>query len=160
MTRVYVIGFMGTGKTAAGKILRAKMDVEELDERFVARNGMTISRFFDTYGEAAFRDEETMLLKQANLPIVITGGGVINRPENREWMKANGTVVWIDTPFEVLWERIRNDSRRPLVSSKEETESLFRRREELYRETADVVLDGRLTPQYLATQIERLAEGN
>nr|WP_232818603.1 shikimate kinase [Exiguobacterium flavidum] len=151
---------MGTGKTAAGKILEAKMDIEELDERFVTQKGMSISQFFDTYGESAFRDEETKLLKQADLPVVITGGGIINRLENRQWMKANGTVVWIDTPFDVLWERIRDDSRRPLVSSKEETESLFRQRENLYRETADVVLDGRLSPQYLAKQIERLAEGN
>jgi len=160
MTRVYVIGFMGTGKTAAGEILRTKLDVDELDERFVVQKGMTISRFFDTYGESAFRDEETLLLKQAKHPVVITGGGIITRPENREWMRANGTVVWIDTPFEVLWERIRNDGRRPLVSSKEDTESLFRRRERLYRETADVVLDGRLTPRDLAKQIERVAEGN
>ncbi|OIN68467.1 shikimate kinase [Exiguobacterium sp. KRL4] len=159
MDKVYLIGFMGTGKTAIGRNLKARYSVDELDERFVQEHG-PITEFFKQHGETGFRKQEVELLQRSQAQIVVTGGGVIERPENRLFMKETGTIFWIDTPFHIVWNRIKTDPSRPLVKSRSTVEKLFRRRRPLYARAADVRLDGTKSVRELTKEIETLLEEN
>lgn len=159
MDKVYLIGFMGTGKTAIGRHLQTRYDVEELDERFVQEYG-SITYFFAKYGETGFRDREVELLRNSEAEIVITGGGIIERLENRTLMQESGLIIWIDTPFHLVWNRIRTDPSRPLVKSRMTVEKLFRRRRPVYARLANIRLDGTKTVRELAKEIESILEEN
>jgi len=159
MDKVYLIGFMGTGKTAIGRHLQTRYDVEELDERFVQEYGL-ITDFFAKYGETGFRDREVELLRNSEAEIVITGGGIIERLENRTLMQESGLIIWIDTPFHLVWNRIRTDPSRPLVKSRMTVEKLFRRRRPVYARLANIRLDGTKTVRELAKEIESILEEN
>lgn len=159
MDKVYLIGFMGTGKTAIGRHLQTRYDVEELDERFVQEYG-SITDFFAKYGEIGFRDREVELLRNSEAKIVITGGGIIERLENRTLMQESGLIIWIDTPFHLVWNRIRTDPSRPLVKSRMTVEKLFRRRRPVYARLANIRLDGTKTVRELAKEIESILEEN
>ena len=158
MSKVYLIGFMGTGKSAVGHRLRGRYTVDELDERFEQEQGQTIPAFFAEYGEAGFRTHESELLKNSKAEIVVTGGGIVEREENRLFMKESGTVVWIDTPFDVIWERIASDPNRPLVTEREQVRHLFDRRYSLYAGIATVRMEGTTSIEELVHAIETVLE--
>lgn len=159
MGKVYLIGFMGTGKTAIGRSLQRRYRVDELDERFVHEHG-PITDFFERYGEKRFRDQEVELVRNSEGQVIVTGGGVIERDENHAFMKETGTVVWIDTPFHIVWNRIKTDPSRPLVKSRSTVEKLFRRRRPVYAKLSDVRLDGTKSVRELVKEIETILEEN
>ncbi len=158
MSKVYLIGFMGTGKSAVGHRLRGRYAVDELDERFEQEQGQTITAFFTDHGEAGFRTHESELLKSSNAEVIVTGGGIVEREENRLYMQESGTVVWIDTPFELIWERIASDPNRPLVTEQEQVRRLFERRYSLYAGVATVRLEGTASIEELTRAIETVLE--
>lgn len=158
MSKVYLIGFMGTGKSAVGHRLRGRYAVDELDERFEQEQGQTITAFFTEHGEAGFRTHESELLKSSNAEVIVTGGGIVEREENRLYMQESGTVVWIDTPFDVIWERIAADPNRPLVTEREQVRRLFERRYSLYAGVATVRLEGTASIKELTRAIETVLE--
>lgn len=158
MSKVYLIGFMGTGKSAVGHRLRGRYAVDELDERFEQEQGQTITAFFTEHGEAGFRTHESELLKSSNAEVIVTGGGIVEREENRLYMQESGTVVWIDTPFDVIWERIASDPNRPLVTEREQVRRLFERRYSLYAGVATVRLEGTASIEELTRAIETVLE--
>ena len=158
MSKVYLIGFMGTGKTAVGHRLGSQYEVDELDERFEQEHGQTITAFFAEHGEAGFRTHESELLKSSNAEVVVTGGGIVEREENRLYMQESGTVVWIDTPFDLIWERIAADPNRPLVTEREQVRRLFERRYSLYARVATVRLEGTASIEELTRAIETVLE--
>lgn len=158
MSKVYLIGFMGTGKTAVGHRLGSQYEVDELDERFEQEHGQTISAFFAEHGEVGFRTHESELLKSSNAKVVVTGGGIVEREENRLYMQESGTVVWIDTPFDLIWERIAADPNRPLVTEREQVRRLFERRYSLYAGVATVRLEGTASIEELTRAIETVLE--
>ena len=158
MSKVYLIGFMGTGKTAVGHRLGSQYEVDELDERFEQEYGQTITAFFAEHGEAGFRTHENELLKSSKAEVVVTGGGIVEREENRLYMQESGTVVWIDTPFDLIWERIAADPNRPLVTEREQVRRLFERRYSLYAGVATVRLEGTASIEELTRAIETVLE--
>lgn len=158
MSKVYLIGFMGTGKSAVGHRLRGRYAVDELDERFEQEQGQTITAFFTDHGEAGFRTHESELLKSSNAEVIVTGGGIVEREENRLYMQESGTVVWIDTPFDLIWERIASDPNRPLVTEQEQVRRLFERRYSLYAGVATVRLEGTASIEELTRAIETVLE--
>jgi len=158
MSKVYLIGFMGTGKSAVGHRLRKQYEVDELDERFEREQEKTIAAYFVEHGEAGFRTREGELLKNSKAELVVTGGGIVERPENRSFMKEAGTVIWIDTPFDLIWERIASDPNRPLVTERQQVKQLFERRYSLYAEVATVRLEGTASIDELARAIETVLE--
>lgn len=158
MSKVYLIGFMGTGKSAVGHRLSTRYDVDELDERFEREQGETIASYFERHGEAGFRLVESELLKNSQMEIVVTGGGIIERQENRTFMQATGTVIWIDTPFDLIWKRIVADPNRPLVTEREQVRRLFERRYSLYAGVATVRLEGTASIEELTRAIETVLE--
>jgi shikimate kinase len=142
---LYLIGMMGAGKSATGKKLAALlrrpfMDIDSLIEK---RHGMSIADLFARKGESFFRDQETALLNEISSEtppaVFATGGGIVLRSENVERMRETGRIVYLETSTDVLWERVKGKSHRPLLKVDHPREALaqiLNKRRELYREAA------------------------
>lgn len=128
---IFLIGFMGVGKTTNGKKLAALLNYPfvDMDEVFVEQQGMPISDFFALHGEAAFREKEReILLSLADLPpsVVSTGGGAPCYFDNMTWMNKHGLTVYFHMPAKALANRLANSKRhkRPLIKDLSEEEIL------------------------------------
>jgi shikimate kinase len=147
MKPVFLIGFMGAGKTTIGQALGARLNktVCDTDQMIEKKFGQSISQLFELYGEQEFRKLETALLKEITeeCSIITTGGGIILTKENREFMKKTGDVIFLQCDFSSLWERLDGDQTRPLIyhRKKEEVESLYKKRLPLYQESATITVD-------------------
>jgi shikimate kinase len=167
MKRIYLVGFMGSGKSAIGKRLGTLLNLPfyDMDHEIVDRTGMTIPQIFETYGEEGFREMETEFLRsfQDEFCIIATGGGVAMREENRSIMRRTGLVFYLNATFRDIWRRISTDSNRPIVqrSSRVDLEKLFHNRKAHYLQSAHFKVEttnrtlNEIT-QYIASQIIRL----
>ncbi|MFX3624888.1 MAG: shikimate kinase [Ectobacillus sp.] len=121
MKALYITGFMGSGKTTVGKALGARLSlpVIDTDEQVEQKRGCSIREIFAKQGESAFRELETMVLKElpTNDVIITTGGGIVGKEENRNWMKRHGTVFYLYCDPHAIIERIKEDTARPLFQS-------------------------------------------
>ncbi|WP_251139061.1 shikimate kinase [Exiguobacterium sp. s142] len=158
MTRpFYIIGFMGTGKSSLKRYLEKSNHVIDLDEALERHLGMGLPAYFARHGESAFRAEETAMLRNVHADYIVTGGGIVERSENIEWMRRHGRIVALELPFELCWGRIK-DSDRPLVQlGKRSVEALYERRCPLYA-YADVTIDASLSSEAIACELDRLKE--
>lgn len=145
---VYLVGMMGAGKTTIGRKLAKALSCEfaDLDHEIEESTGVTIPTIFEIEGEAGFRRRESLTLKRLQEgPIVVaTGGGAILSPANRVWMSAHGFVVYLHASVELLFARTKNDKGRPLLQVADplaRIRSLVERRDPLYREIADLVVE-------------------
>jgi shikimate kinase len=137
--RIYLVGFMGSGKTTAGRILAGLLGVPfvDLDLAFESMTGRTVRETFETHGEPWFREREGELLRgTASLPaaVIALGGGTFAFPENRAFVKAHGLSVFFDVPFPVVAERLAGKTAdRPLFPSEERARELWEARLPSYR---------------------------
>lgn len=144
--KIYLVGFMGAGKTTVARALGRRLGwrVEDIDERIEARERRSVATIFSQSGEAYFRQQERQVLSDL-LPqrqiVVATGGGTFAEPDNRALMLADGAVVWIDVPLTRVFERVPADGRRPLAADRAQMEQLYARRRLAYAE-AHVRIDG------------------
>ncbi len=139
--RIFLIGFMGSGKTTIGKLLAERLrwkfiDIDELIER---KEGMNISEIFKYKGEPYFRKLERETLEEVidknEHTVVATGGGLGANPEALELMKKRGLVVWLDVDFEEFKRRCTKDGNRPLLRlGEKELKDLFDKRNLVYRQ--------------------------
>lgn len=116
--QIYLIGFMGCGKSYLGKQLAKylELDFYDLDQIIETETGMSILDIFETQGETYFRDIESKVLAEFNSSgIISTGGGIIERAENR-MILGSRLSIWLDVSFDILYDRIIS-SDRPLVKS-------------------------------------------
>jgi shikimate kinase len=131
--KVYLVGFMGAGKTTVGRALAKRLDwrFEDIDECIERTEQRDIPTIFRQSGEAYFRSLERQTLADL-LPsrgvVVATGGGTAVDPANRALMARDGAVAWLDAPFARLAERIPSDGRRPLAADRAEMERLYNQR--------------------------------
>lgn len=146
---VAFVGFMASGKTTAAKALAKELGLEfiDMDEEIKKRLNMTIPEIFSQKGESFFREEEKRLINELfpKKDIVIsTGGGAVMDEENRKLLRQSSIIVFMDTPFEICWERIKKEENRPLAegAGREEIQELFQKRYEVYRQSADITIDG------------------
>jgi shikimate kinase len=160
---IYIIGFMGAGKSTVGKILAQKLnyDFVDLDSDIEREQGTRISEIFEKQGEKYFRDAETEILRKISEhsnQIISTGGGIVIKDENWEIMKNSGTTVYLKASIETLFGRVKHKTTRPLLNVEnpfEKARELFSSRESLY-EKSDIVLDREgLEPEYVAEAIIR-----
>lgn len=145
MKRLYFTGFMGAGKTTVGRALAEQLGVTMIDtDRYIEEKvGKSIKQIFAEEGEAVFRRYEREFLRTlpSDKRIVTTGGGMVIQPENREWMKQTGTVIYLHCEFEEIMRRLAEDDTRPLLSSQRENfRRLWEERLPYYSE-ADIVID-------------------
>ena len=137
--KLYLVGFMGAGKTTVARILGARLQWrdEDIDARIEARERRTVATIFAQSGEPYFRQAERQvlgeLLPQRHL-IVATGGGTFVEADNRALMLADGAVAWLDAPLDRIIQRVPADGRRPLASDRTQMELLFMRRQLAYAE--------------------------
>jgi shikimate kinase len=135
--KLYLVGFMGAGKTSVARALgrRVGWRVEDIDERIESRERRTVASIFAQDGEPYFRAAERSILHEL-LPernvIVATGGGTFVDPDNRIAMLADGAVAWLDVPLTRILDRVPPDGRRPLAGDREQMEQLFARRQVAY----------------------------
>jgi shikimate kinase len=135
--KLYLVGFMGAGKSTVARALgrRTGWRVDDIDERIEAREHRAVSTIFAQQGEPYFRQLERVVLGEL-LPlrhvVVATGGGTFAEPDNRALMLADGAVAWLDLPFAKVVERVPADGRRPLASDRERMEQLYTRRQLSY----------------------------
>ena len=144
---VYLIGFMGAGKTTIGKKLATLLDVPvmDTDEEIEKREAKKISQIFADQGEAAFRELETEMLKElpTSQVVITTGGGIILSEKNRDWMKENGTIVFLYASPEEIAKRLRSDQTRPLLQQDKLTaiDYLYKQRLPVYQALCDILVD-------------------
>ncbi len=162
MAGIFLIGFMGAGKTSVGKGLAQRLGspFDDLDVRLVERFGASIPEVFAEHGEEAFRRAEREELTRAaalDNVVVATGGGAFCSPENREIIHRSGGVsVFLDAPWEVLCARLeRGADQRPLYVDAAQARELYEARLPHYRMASVLVaLGGRET---VAETVERVA---
>jgi shikimate kinase len=164
---VFLIGPMGSGKTAVGRALAKALDLEfvDSDAEIEHRTGVDIAFIFEKEGEAGFRQRERDVIADLTLRdgiVLATGGGAVVEPDNRRNLAARGCVVYLETSVAQQLERTRHGKHRPLLVTEDprtKLEDLLRVREPLYREIADIVVrtDGRRV-QLLTDEVMRLLE--
>jgi len=153
---------MGAGKTTVGRLLAKHLGktFHDCDHEIEARTGVRVSVIFDIEGEPGFRkreaDELRRLAALENI-VLATGGGAVLDPGNRALLKARGFVVYLHATPRDLWQRTRHDKSRPLLHAADpraRVEDLYRARDSLYREVADLVVDtGRQSVNVLVSQL-------
>ena len=153
---------MGAGKTTVGRHLAAALakTFHDTDQEIERRTGVKISLIFEIEGEAGFRAREAQVVDQftqlSNV-VVATGGGAVLDADNRMHLAHRGVVVYLHGQPRDLWHRTRHDKSRPLLQGADPLEklhSLYRQRDPLYREIADIVVDtGRQSARALLHQL-------
>jgi shikimate kinase len=147
---IYLVGLMGAGKTTIGRSLARRLDWRfiDTDKEIERRTGVSIPTIFEIEGEEGFRRRETQVIADISgekAQVVATGGGSVLREENRAAIRAGGFTVYLNVPLRMLWERTRHDKHRPLLQVADplsKLSQLFTARDPLYREVADLVVDG------------------
>lgn len=156
---VFLCGFMGCGKTTAGKLAAKKLGYAyaDTDEMIVKQENRSIPEIFAESGEPYFRSIEAETVKSmcGKNAVVSCGGGALLNDCTAEVAKKNGIVIFLDVPFEVCYERIKNDSNRPIAASSDKEELLerYNNRHEIYLKNSDVRIDCCGTPLENAEKI-------
>ncbi len=161
MKNIVLTGFMGTGKTAVGRELSHMLGwkIIDVDDEIVKAEKMAIKEIFGRFGEPAFRDIETGMIKRVSGSrnvIISTGGGAVLRQENMEILRANGVIVCLWASPETILRRTRRDNERPLLQVEDpfgRIRELLEQRKTFY-EKADIMVDTEdKTPLQIAEEI-------
>ena len=146
--KIYIVGFMGAGKTTVGRELAARLDVPffDLDDLIEAAEKTTIKDIFANQGEPYFRKRERDLLrstKYLDSAVVATGGGTFTFDENIQFIQGEGLSVYLAAPYSLLRSRVGDKAEeRPLFRDDDAAHELFRNRLRYYR-MADITVDVR-----------------
>ena len=159
---IFMIGFMGVGKTSTSRVLSRELGIREIDTdvMIVEQEKRSISDIFDKEGEEYFRTKETELIDQIGemKPCIVScGGGMAMRKVNVEKMKKIGQVVWLTATPETIYLHVKDSTNRPLLNGNMNVpyiKSLMDAREPKYRKAADIIIetDG-CTPTQVADKI-------
>ncbi|HEY1205165.1 MAG: shikimate kinase [Bryobacteraceae bacterium] len=134
---IYLVGFMGSGKTTVGRILADRLgwDFIDLDREIEAEQKTAIAEIFDQCGESHFRHLETEAIRKrvhrvrAGCPTVMAlGGGAFLRDENYNLLEDHGVTVWLDCPLDLVRQRVESETHRPLARDPKTFAALFEAR--------------------------------
>lgn len=159
---IFLIGFMGVGKTSTSRQLSKKLQVEEVDTdaMIVEQEGRSITKIFEESGEPYFRKVETGTLDMLSgkAPCIVScGGGMAMREENVAKMKESGTVIFLTATPETIYEHVKDSTNRPLLNGNMNVpyiKQLMDARAPKYSAAADIFIetDG-CTPAEVADKI-------
>ncbi|MCD8323717.1 MAG: shikimate kinase [Clostridiales bacterium] len=165
---IFLIGFMGVGKSTVSRKLRDRMKAQEIDmdAAIVREAGMPVSEIFERYGEAHFRDLETQMLQKiadGSPAVVSCGGGCVLRPENVAIMKESGTIVLLTADPATIYYRVRNSKARPILNGHMNVEyiaGLMEQRRPAYEGACDIRVstDGKRPDRIAGEILERINE--
>ncbi len=156
---IFLCGFMGSGKSTIGKQLARLSGREfiDMDNYIEQQQSMTIAEIFEKYGEEYFRELETTTISSFDSsPVIIaTGGGTLLSEHNADIAKNLGIVVYINTDFEICYNRIKGDVRRPIAynSTKQQLLERYKTRKPLYMKHSNSVSSGGYSPRAIAKTI-------
>jgi len=151
--KIYLIGFMGSGKTRWGRLLSQKLSIPffDLDEQVTAHAGKSITEIFASEGEEHFRLQEKdtlhIITESHDSFVMACGGGSPCYMNNIEYMNQSGTTVWINTPLDTLFQRLVSEKeKRPLIKelSDEQLQHFISKKfsdRKIYYEQAAVTVD-------------------
>jgi|SRR5581483_4814221 len=138
---LYLVGFMGSGKSEVGRLLADELgwSFVDIDQDIEKAQGIPITEIFDTRGEQEFRDMEREAVRQRikdverGRPMVVAlGGGAFVDPENRKLLEERGVTIWLDCPFPRICERLNGVTNRPLARDPAKFRQLFDDRQQAY----------------------------
>jgi len=138
---LYLVGFMGSGKSEVGRLLADELgwSFADIDEDIEKAHGSSIADIFDARGEQEFRAMERDAVRrrikdvERGRPMVVAlGGGAFVDPENRKLLEERGVTIWLDCPFPRICARVNGDTNRPLARDPEKFKQLFEDRQEAY----------------------------
>lgn len=149
--RIILIGFMGVGKTTIGKIIakKLKLNFVDMDNYIEKREGKSISKIFEEYGEQHFRELESEslkdLIKSDNI-VISTGGGIVTTKQNLEILKKEKIVIFLDGNTQTILNHLSKEiDKRPLLSNSKNVEytisNLLNQRYEKYNSICDIKID-------------------
>jgi shikimate kinase len=161
LRNIFLVGFMGAGKTTVGRILAGRLGYRYCDSDKVieTKAGKTIPEIFSGLGEDRFRELESETLESLSgkiKQVIATGGGAVMRDRNWDAMKKGGVTVYLKAPAEVIWNRIKHSKTRPLLNVDnplEAAKDLLEKRISFY-EKADLTVDTEsLSVEEIASEI-------
>jgi shikimate kinase len=139
---IYLVGFMGSGKSTIGRHLAHRLgwNFFDTDEEIESAEKLSITEIFESRGEDEFRRIETAILCQhvswierGRPAVVALGGGAFARPQNREMLENNGITVWLDCPLDLVSRRVAQAVHRPLARDPEKFAALYHERRAAYQ---------------------------
>ncbi len=162
---LYLVGFMGSGKSAVGRLLADELgwSFADIDEDIEKEQGVSIAQIFDVRGEEEFRNIEREALRkrvrdvECGRPMVLAlGGGAFVDPANRKMLEERGVTIWLDCPFHRISARIKGQTHRPLARDPEKFRQLFDDRLDLYSKAEHRVEADTDDPATIVAQILKL----
>lgn len=165
MMPVYLVGFMGCGKSTAGSIASVMLDHDfiDLDDYISQKNNISITEFFNNEGEIQFRKKEQEALRELSgnkNTIIATGGGCPCYADNIQWMNEHGITIYLKTHRGILYSRlVQNKKDRPLIAKLSDVELMefimnkLPEREICYRQAKCIIEMTNETPEQLALKI-------
>lgn len=165
---VFLVGFMGAGKTSVGRALGQRLNwpFQDLDDRIVEQQGRTIAEIFRDSGEKVFREAEQAALREileemgnGASGVIALGGGAFARKRNASLLRGSA-VVFLDAPAEELWSRCSRQAadagiERPLLQSMNQFRKLYRVRREAYLQAAVTIPTSGRTVEAIAAEIAK-----
>jgi shikimate kinase len=162
--KVYLVGFMGAGKSTVARALARRLHwkAEDIDERIEQRERRDIPTIFRQDGEPYFRGverQELIALLPERGTVIATGGGTFVEAGARELMLRDGACIWLDAPFATILARVPVDGRRPLATDRIEMERLYNQRLMAYGQSHLRLDASRSSVEELVDQIVEWLEG-
>ncbi|OGT56076.1 MAG: hypothetical protein A3F14_00530 [Gammaproteobacteria bacterium RIFCSPHIGHO2_12_FULL_43_28] len=145
---IFLVGPMGAGKTSVGRYLARKLDKTfyDSDEEVEKRVGVSLTWIYDLEGHLGFRQREMKVIDELSALhdiVLSTGGGCIETPEVRTFLKARGLVIYMEVMLKTQLDRLKRDKRRPLLQGENPQKvliDLWEKREPIYEDIADLIV--------------------
>lgn len=162
---LYLVGFMGSGKSAVGRLLADELGwhFADIDEDIEKAQGVTIAEIFDARGEQEFREIERAAVRERlrdverGKPMVLAlGGGAFVDAENRKMLEERGVTIWLDCPFPRIVARTAREHHRPLARDPEKFRQLFDDRQDAYGKAEYRIHADTDEPSEIVTEILKL----
>lgn len=161
MKTIILTGMMGSGKSAIGKILASSLGLKciDIDNYIEEKENTSIAKIFELHGEKYFREIEKNAIQEvftsAN-SVISLGGGAFENIETREFLLKNSTTIYLKTSPEIIFERIKNNTERPLLNNNmtiEKITEILTKREKNYEKAQKIIITDNKTPADIIQEI-------